>query len=189
VSVQDSNPERVAYRARSGNSLFTGPVLWHFASIPQSLAAVYLHAVFQPKERWPYLKDPAFRAEVHSVLAGITNRLGCPPVEIGGIEDHVHVLARFGRTVTQADWMKEMKRPCTKWINEAGPGKCRFAWQGGYGVFSVSPSNVEAVRSIFSSRKKGTRRSPFKTNFEHCCANTGLRGTNATSGTEDICAR
>ena len=121
--------------------------------------------MFSTKERWPYLQDPAFRAEVHSVLSGITNRLDCPAVEIGGIEDHVHVLARLGRTVTQADWIKEMKRPCTEWINEAGPGKCRFAWQAGYGIFSVSPSNVEAVRKYIREQAERHKKVTFQDEF------------------------
>jgi putative transposase len=148
---------------------FSPARLWHFASMPQSLSAVYLHAVFSTKERWPYLSDPAFRAEVHSVLAGITNRLDCPPVEIGGMEDHVHVLARFGRTITQAEWIKEMKRPCTQWINDTGPGKCSFAWQAGYGIFSVSPSNVDAVQKYILEQEERHKKVTFQDEFRaHC---------------------
>ncbi len=142
--------------------------------MPQSLSAVYLHAVFSTKERWPYLRDPAFRAEVHSVLAGITNRLDCPPVEIGGMEDHVHVLARFGRTITLAEWIKEMKRPCTQWINDTGPGKCRFAWQAGYGIFSVSPSNVDAVQKYILEQEERHKKVTFQDEFRALLRKHGL---------------
>jgi len=78
--------------------------------MPQSLSAVYIHLVFSTKDRRPFLRDPALRAAFHSYLGGVSKKLDCPPLQVGGVEDHVHLLARFGRTVTQADWVKEMKR-------------------------------------------------------------------------------
>ena len=71
----------------------------------QSLSSVYLHAVFSTKDRRPFLKDPAVRAECHAYLAGISKKLDCPPLFAGGVEDHIHLLARQSRTVSQADWV------------------------------------------------------------------------------------
>jgi putative transposase len=55
---------------------------------------------------------------VHSYLGGISKQLGCAPIIIGGMEDHVHLLARFGRTITQAEWVKELKRVSNLWIKQ-----------------------------------------------------------------------
>src|SRR6266480_4040936 len=78
--------------------------------MPQSLSAVYIHLVFSTKERRPFLRDRSVRQALHEYLGGISKQLSCPPIVTGGAEDHVHLLARFGRTITQAEWVKELKR-------------------------------------------------------------------------------
>ena len=71
----------------------------------QSFSAVYLHAIFSTKERRPYLQDLAFRKSLHAYLGAISKNLECAPLCVGGVEDHVHILFRLGRTITQADWI------------------------------------------------------------------------------------
>src|SRR5437764_6736977 len=105
--------------------------------MPQSLSVVNLHLVFSTKERRPWLRDPILRAEMHAWLSGVSLQLGCPAVLVGGVEDHVHILARQGRTISQADWVKELKRTSSLWIKKRDPASQDFAWQGGYGVFAV----------------------------------------------------
>src|SRR5690242_16602563 len=110
--------------------------------MPQSLSAVYIHLVFSTKNRQPFLRDPIIRKQMHSQLGGISKTLACAPILIGGVEDHVHMLARFGRTITQAEWVKEMKRVSNLWVQKQ-TGLSAFEWQGGYADFSVSESNLE----------------------------------------------
>ena len=61
--------------------------------MPQSLARILVHAVFSTKERRPFLQKVALRLEVHCYLGGILKNQGCEPIEIGGVEDHVHILS------------------------------------------------------------------------------------------------
>jgi REP element-mobilizing transposase RayT len=77
--------------------------------MPQSLAAVYIHLIFSTKERYLYLRDEKLQTDLHAYLGEISKRLDCPPIRVGGVEDHVHILSRFGRTITQAEWIKELK--------------------------------------------------------------------------------
>jgi REP element-mobilizing transposase RayT len=86
--------------------------------MPQSLSAVYIHLVFSTKERRPFLRDKAIRTALQAELGGISKTLGCPPIITGGVEDHVHLLARFGRTITQAEW--EGVEACLKSVVEEG---------------------------------------------------------------------
>ena len=72
--------------------------------MPQSLSAVYIHLVFSTKNREPFLCDEQVQASLHAELGGISKKLECPPIITGGMEDHVHFIARFGRTITQAEW-------------------------------------------------------------------------------------
>ena len=86
--------------------------------MPQSLSAVYIHLVFSTKNRQPFLRDKDIRSRLHSQLGGISKTLGCAPILTGGVEDHVHLLARFGRTITQAEWIKELKRVSNLWVKK-----------------------------------------------------------------------
>lgn len=133
--------------------------------MPQSLSSVYLHLVFSTKDRKPWLRDSALRAETHAFLGGVSKQLECPPVIVGGVEDHVHLLARFGRGVTQSDWVKELKRVSSRWIKERDGRMAGFAWQGGYGVFSVSASVLETVEQYIARQEEHHRKVSFQDEF------------------------
>ena len=130
--------------------------------MPQSLSTVYLHLVFSTKERRPFLRDPAVREALHAQLGGISKKLDCAPVLIGGVEDHVHLLCRFGRMITQAEWVKELKRVSNRWLKERGGDFADFEWQGGYAVFSVSQSNLEPVRRYIARQEEHHRKMSFQ---------------------------
>ena len=130
--------------------------------MPQSLSAVYIHLVFSTKDRRPFLRDPSVRAQLHSYLSGISKTLDCPPLQTGGVEDHVHMLCRFGRTVTQADWVKELKRVSNLWLKQQGRDYADFQWQGGYADFSVSESNLDHVRDYIANQEEHHRKFSFQ---------------------------
>jgi REP element-mobilizing transposase RayT len=120
--------------------------------MPQSLSAIYVHLVFSTKERRPWLRDQATREAFYAFLAGVSNQLDCPALIIGGAEDHVHLLTRFSRTITQANWVKELKRVSHDWLSQRGAEYADFQWQAGYANFSVSASNLEKVKDYISSQ-------------------------------------
>jgi len=130
--------------------------------MPQSLSAVYIHLVFSTKERRPFLRDRETREALHAYLGGISKTLDCPPITVGGMEDHVHVLARFGRKITQAEWIKELKRVAHLWLTEQSQAYADFQWQGGYADFSVSPSNLERVKEYITNQEAHHRKLSFQ---------------------------
>ncbi len=83
--------------------------------MPQSLANVLVHIVFSTKERRALLQNPDLRDEMHRYLAGISANLECPAIIVGGATDHVHLLANQSRTITLAEWVKELKRASSLW--------------------------------------------------------------------------
>ena len=129
--------------------------------MPQSLSAVYIHLVISTKERRPFLRDETVRGELHSQIGGISKKLGCPPIITGGVEDHIHLLARFSRTITQAEWIKELKRVSNLWLKKEHLIR-DFEWQGGYADFSVSPSNLERVKSYIINQPHHHRKMNFQ---------------------------
>jgi len=84
---------------------------------------------------------------------------------IGGTADHIHALCRFGRSITLADWVKEMKRTSSIWVKTRAPELDEFAWQSGYGVFSVSVSNVESVKTYISDQKEHHKKLTFQEEY------------------------
>ena len=130
--------------------------------MPQSLSAVYIHLVFSTKERQPFLRDRDARESLHAYLGGISKTLDCPPIIVGGMEDHVHLLTRFGRTITQAEWVKELKRVSNLWLKEQNRTYADFQWQGGYADFSVSPSNLELVKRYIANQEEHHRKLNFQ---------------------------
>jgi putative transposase len=107
------------------------------------------------------LRDEGLRKDLHSFLGGTSKTLGCPPLSVGGVEDHVHLLARFGRTITQAEWVKELKRVSSLWVKE-NSGITNFEWQGGYADFSVSHSKLEQVKSYIANQEEHHRKLSFQ---------------------------
>ena len=130
--------------------------------MPQSLSAVYIHLVFSTKDRRPFLRDPRVRTQLHAYLGGVSKTLECPSLIVGGVEDHAHMLCRFGRTITQADWVKEVKRVSNIWLKEQGPDYADFEWQGGYSDFSVSKSNLEPVTHYISAQDEHHKKVTFQ---------------------------
>ncbi len=142
--------------------------------MPQSLAQVYLHIVFSTKSRSPFLTDPAVRDEVHKYLGGTCNNLDCPVLRVGGVADHVHILCRFGRDISIAQLVKELKRESSQWIKATFPALVDFYWQSGYGVFSVSESNVEDVRAYVADQVRHHATMSFQDEFRLLLKKHGL---------------
>ncbi|HSQ24484.1 MAG TPA: IS200/IS605 family transposase [Pyrinomonadaceae bacterium] len=129
--------------------------------MPQSLSAVYIHLVFSTKERRPFVRDLAIRESLHPYLGEISKRLRCAPIITGGMEDHIHLLARFGRTITQAEWVKELKRVSNLWLKKEHRIR-DFEWQGGYADFSVSQSNLEQVKKYIVNQPEHHKKMNFQ---------------------------
>lgn len=128
--------------------------------MPQSLSAVYIHLVFSTKHRQPFLKDEGLRTELHSFLGGTSKTLECPPLIVGGVEDHVHLLARFGRTITQAEWVKELKRVSNIWLKEE-KGTCQIRMAGWLRGFFSQSIESKAGREIYCESEKSSSKVYF----------------------------
>jgi putative transposase len=142
--------------------------------MPQSLSAVYLHAVFSTKERRRFLREPTLQIRMHAYLGEVSKRLGCPSIIAGGTDDHIHQLIRLSRTITQADWIKEIKRASSLWVKQLDPQLCHFAWQAGYGFFSVNPADLDTVRQYIASQEEHHRKFSFQDEFRAMLKQHGL---------------
>jgi REP element-mobilizing transposase RayT len=130
--------------------------------MPQSLANVWIHAVFSTKNRRPFLKPAELRDRMHRYLAGISAKLECPAKIVGGTDDHVHILACQSRTVSIADWVKEIKRASSLWAKTECDEWQSFQWQLGYGVFSVSQSLSHRAYEYIAAQEEHHRKLSFQ---------------------------
>jgi putative transposase len=90
-------------------------------------------------------------------MAGIAHNQGFEAITIGGVRDHVHALLVLPPTLPLAKAVQFLKGSSSKWINETGGP---FAWQEGYGAFSVSASQTtDVVRYIQNQRTHHEKRS------------------------------
>ncbi len=142
--------------------------------MPQSLANVLIHTIFSTKDRAPFLRDADFRRETHAYMAGVTEKLACKAIKIGGVDDHMHLLTTLSRTVTIADFVKETKRATTAWIQQKGGGLADFHWQRGYGIFSVSESGRDEVVQYILNQEDHHRDLDFKDEFRRFCEKHGI---------------
>lgn len=131
--------------------------------MPQSLAQIYVHLVFSTKDREPRIVDDV-QPRLHAYLAGTLNAIECPALMVGGMPDHVHLLLRLGRTITLSDVVKAAKVESSKWMKEEG-GVAGFAWQAGYGAFSVSASQLEVVAQNIRQQKEHHATRTFQEEF------------------------
>lgn len=131
--------------------------------MPQSLAQIYVHLVFSTKGR-AGLIPAALQPRLHAYLAGAFNSMACPAVQIGGMPDHVHVLFRLARTATISDTVKNAKVESTKWMKAEGDVG-DFAWQAGYGAFSVSASHVQDVTRYIQNQAEHHHVRTFQDEF------------------------
>ena len=141
--------------------------------MPQSLSKVILHLVFSTKDREPWL-DSNVRSRVHAYLATICRDLGAEFVRIGGVADHVHIVTTLPRTLSQADFIEQIKKASSKWIKRLDARYRGFFWQRGYGAFSVSPSQLEAVLQYIEAQQEHHRTRTFQEEFRDLLRRHGV---------------
>jgi REP element-mobilizing transposase RayT len=125
--------------------------------------------VFSTKHRQPFLRDGGLRRRAHAYLAGICKNLGCPSLQTGGFEDHVHILCRFGKGIELQDALRDLKRDSSKWVKVEEPRLGEFHWQLGYGAFSVSPAHVDALVQYIANQEEHHRQETFQDEFRRLC--------------------
>ena len=141
--------------------------------MPQSLSKVIFHIIFSTKDREPWL-DSNVRTRMHGYLATICRDLGADLVHVGGTADHVHLVATLPRTVSQAQFVEQIKKTSSKWIKTVDARYRRFFWQRGYGAFSVSPSQLESVRQYIEAQQEHHRTRTFQEEYRELLRRHGI---------------
>ena len=123
-----------------------------------------VHIIFGTKERKKCLSDD-FQPRLWAYMAGIAHIQGFEAMIIGGVRDHIHALLALPPTLPLAKAIQFLKGSSSHWINESRPGDGRFAWQEGYGAFSVSASHTEDVIRYIRNQRQHHERKSFEEEF------------------------
>jgi putative transposase len=126
-----------------------------------SFSKNHIHLVFSTKDRRRTITE-AMQPEMWAYLAGICRNKKMVSVAIGGVADHVHLLFHLPPTVSLASAISALKANSSVWMNERG---IKFAWQEGYGAFSVSASNLAAVSRYIRDQKRHHQKFSFEDEF------------------------
>jgi REP element-mobilizing transposase RayT len=142
--------------------------------MPQSLSQILIHVVFSTKHRARFL-HPEFRDELYPYLATTARNHNCPTHKIGGTEDHVHIACSLSRTIAVADLVRELKTDSSAWLKTKGPSLESFAWQNGYGVFSIGQAQLDQLRQYIANQEEHHRRLSFQEEFRGWLKRYGIQ--------------
>ena len=123
-----------------------------------SYTNLIFHIVFGVKERRPLI-DEEFQPRLHEYIGGTIRGLNGTSLEIGGVEDHVHILAKLAPTIAVSDFLEKLKASTSKWAKSVRGG---FGWQEGYSAFTVSESQVERVGRYIQNQRKHHAKASFR---------------------------
>ncbi|RYF15131.1 MAG: IS200/IS605 family transposase [Flavobacteriales bacterium] len=139
----------------------------------QSLSKLYVHIVFHTKYNQPLIQ-PEVETELYAYIGGVIKENQSVPIKINSTADHIHILATMSKNIALSKFVEEIKRNSSRWIKTKGPVYKNFAWQGGYGGFSVSPSVLERVKRYIENQKEHHKKVSFKDEYRQFLNEHGI---------------
>ena len=130
--------------------------------MPQTCGNVVIHLIFSTKGRRPLI-TPQTGPDLLAYLGGIVRGTRGTALIINGTADHVHMLVRIRPSQSVAEIARPVKTNSSRWMHERWGTK--FAWQAGYGVFSVSESVVDAITRYIATQEEHHKRHSFQEEF------------------------
>ena len=140
--------------------------------MPQTHLSLNYHIVFHTKDNRPSISDE-WRDRLHAFIGGCVKTAGGVPLAVGGTADHAHIVMGLLATHCLADVVRDVKVASSKWVHKE-IGARLFAWQKGYGAFTVSPAMLERVRGYVSNQEEHHRKRTFREEYLEMLASAGV---------------
>jgi len=132
--------------------------------MPDSYTNLLYHVVFSTKERRPLI-TPEYEVRLYDYVGGTIRKVGGISLELNGTSDHIHLLAKLRPDCALSAVIRDLKANATGWMHDVFPSLRNFSWQRGNGAFTVSQSNVAAVRQYIARQKEHHRNVSFRGEF------------------------
>lgn len=129
-----------------------------------TFTSLHYHMVFSTRNRERWI-SPDVEERIWAYLGGIAKENKVHPIQIGGIEDHVHLLLGAPASLAPSKIAQLIKVGSSAWIHDTFPNMKGFAWQDGYGVFSVSKSNIPDVVEYIRGQREHHRTRTFQEEY------------------------
>jgi putative transposase len=132
--------------------------------VAHTISNLLVHFIFSTKERRACI-PLAMRSDLFAYMGGIVRNLHGAALIINGTADHIHMLVRIPTDHSIAEIARTVKANSSRWVHERWPEKKLFAWQSGYGAFSVSESSVAPVTKYIAEQEEHHRKRSFQEEF------------------------
>ena len=132
--------------------------------MPQSFACLHCHVIFSTKNR-ASLITPDLQSRLYEYIAGILRGRDSRLLLAGGTTDHVHLLVSLSKEVAVSSALRDIKSNSSGWVHKTFPERTNFAWQAGYGAFTVSYSGLDELRGYILRQEDHHRKRSFKEEF------------------------
>jgi len=125
---------------------------------------IYIQVVFAVKGR-SNLIAPQWKTELHKYIAGIIKAKDQKSIIVNGMPNHIHAFIGLKPTMNACDLVRDIKNNSSNFVNEKKWVKGKFSWQEGYGVFSYSHSQIEAVYNYILNQEVHHRKRTFREEY------------------------
>jgi putative transposase len=149
-------PPHFASRSDSVNQRYT--------IMANTYTSLHYHFVFSTKNREQWL-GPDVEQRVWEYLGGIARQNRMKALQIGGVDDHVHLVVGLPPTLTVSKALQLLKGGSSKWIHDTFPTLASFEWQDGYGAFTISKSQLPGVIEYVANQREHHRVVTFQDEY------------------------
>jgi REP element-mobilizing transposase RayT len=132
--------------------------------MPQSLHQKYGHLIFSTKNREPLITGD-IEPRLFEYIGGIIRGAKAILLAIDGTEDHVHLVIRESKSIADQNFIGRLKGDSSRWVNQTMDLESPFAWQAGYGWFSVGPADLEKVINYVKGQKQHHQKVTFQEEY------------------------
>jgi REP element-mobilizing transposase RayT len=140
--------------------------------MPSTHLSLHYHLILSTKNRHPFIEE-SWRGRLHAFLGGAIRSLGGTPEAVGGTDDHVHLLVGLRANHTLADVLRDTKSASSHWVHDT-VGVRDFAWQDGYGAFTVSSSLIQRVKSYIAHQEEHHKKKTFQEEYVEFLKQSGV---------------
>lgn len=129
---------------------------------------LYIHIIFSPKHREALIK-PEWEDRLHRYITGIVQEKGHKLLAVGGMPDHIHLFIGLKPAEAISDLVREIKKRTNDFVKNERLSSFAFDWQKGYGAFSHSRTQIDAVCKYILNQKEHHRKKSIKEEFLKLC--------------------
>ena len=140
--------------------------------MPSTHLSLHYHLIWGTEHRQPTIAN-LWRDRLHAYLGGATRTIGGIPEAVGGTDDHVHMLVGLRATHCLSEVLREIKHASSQWVHETITAT-DFAWQEGYGAFTVSASQIATVKEYIARQEAHHRKRTFQEEYREFLRQSGI---------------